>query len=62
MRKQLLKKLSLNSETLRTLSSSEQLQQVVGNVPTDPNHTVCAYTGCRSICPDSGCQNSVCIC
>jgi hypothetical protein len=56
MRKQMMKKLSLHTETLRTLSSS-QLGPVVGNIGTN---TVCG--SCHSACPDSGCQNSICIC
>ena len=49
MKKAIGKKLSLNSETLRALSSLTDLRQAAGGV-TNPNRTICAASGCPNSC------------
>jgi natural product precursor len=57
MKKQRMKKLSLNRETLRSLEEEESLRAVVGGTSTG---TRCR-TDCGS-CPASACYPTLCTC
>ncbi len=44
------KKMTLNSETLRSLDSRECLKLVGGGTPTNKPNTLCGLSGCPNTC------------